>query len=158
MDPEIQQMVSTHKQHLTLLFQWYHLDVTRSTDTIKIFINGVMSGTQIVPNLFIPNPAAPLTIGQAENIGYMNGKLDEMTIYKRALSNQEILDIYNAGIAGKCKPMPTIPRNCSEILNKTLLHKWCLYHRPRWCRCIAFYELQLRYDYRWRWLDVGVKL
>lgn len=81
--------------------QWYHLAVVRSGSTYIIYINGVPSGSATNTNV-IPNPNAPLTIGQAENIGFMNGRLDEIAIYSRALPREELQTIYAAGSAGKC--------------------------------------------------------
>jgi hypothetical protein len=82
--------------------QWYHLAVTRNGDTYTIYINGSPSGSAINASS-IPNPNAPLTIGQAEGLGYMPGLLDEVTIYYRALSHAELQAIVAAGSAGKCK-------------------------------------------------------
>ena len=47
--------------------------------------------------------AAPLTIGQAEEMGFFKGRIDEVTIYKRALTQAELQSIVSAGSAGKCK-------------------------------------------------------
>jgi WD40 repeat protein len=41
-------------------------------------------------DIIIPNPDAPLTIGQAENLGFFSGLIDEVAIYHRALSPDEI--------------------------------------------------------------------
>ena len=49
----------------------------------------------------MPNTIAPITIGQAEFIGFFTGAIDEPTIYHRALLLQEIQAIFNAGTAGK---------------------------------------------------------
>ena len=36
--------------------------------------------------------------------GKLNGQLDEVSLYNRALTTTEINAIYAAGAAGKCKP------------------------------------------------------
>lgn len=83
--------------------EWYHLAVTRSGNTFSIYINGVPMGSE-ENDIVIPNPDAPLTIGWAEGTwGFMDGYLDEVTIYSKALTEEELLDIYTAGRAGKCK-------------------------------------------------------
>ena len=81
--------------------QWYHLAVVRRGSTYTIYVNGVPGGSADSTDP-IPNAGAPLTIGQAENIGFMTGRLDEIAIYNRALTPEELLAIYNAGSAGKC--------------------------------------------------------
>ncbi len=85
--------------------KWYHLSVVRSGSIYTIYINGVASGSATNSNA-VPSPNAPLTIASAESIGYMNGILDEISVYNRALSGSELQAIVNAGSAGKCK-LPT---------------------------------------------------
>jgi hypothetical protein len=69
--------------------QWYHLAVTRSQGTFTFYVNGAPVASEKV-EITIPNPDAPLTIGQAENIGFFSGLIDEVAIYDRALSPDEI--------------------------------------------------------------------
>jgi len=81
--------------------QWYHLAVVRKGSTYTIFVDGTPGGSAKNTDVIL-NPNAPLTIGQAENLGFMNGRLDEISIYNRALTQEELQAIYDAGIAGKC--------------------------------------------------------
>ena len=81
---------------------WYHVALVRDGNTLSVYENGILAGTDTI-NLTIQNPNGPLTIGQAEGISFVNGLIDEMTIYNRALSGTEISAIYSAGSAGKCK-------------------------------------------------------
>jgi hypothetical protein len=83
------------------LDQWYHLAVVRNGNLFTIYVNGVAIGSETSSRV-IPNAAATLTMGQAEGLGYMDGKLDEVTIYSRALSTNELQAVYNAGTTGKC--------------------------------------------------------
>jgi Concanavalin A-like lectin/glucanases superfamily len=69
--------------------QWYHLAVRRQGNTFTAFVNGLPAGS-VINTAAIPNPNAPLTIGQAESLGFMNGRLDEVAIYNRALSASEV--------------------------------------------------------------------
>jgi hypothetical protein len=93
--------------------QWYHLGVTRKGNIYTLFIDGTPVKSE-VNNDVIPNPDAPLTIGQAEGIGFMNGYLDEVTIYNRALAEEEIRTIAEAGAEGKGKKMD-LPAGWSMI-------------------------------------------
>lgn len=94
--------------------QWYHLAVTRSGSTYTIYINGVPSGSAVNTNA-IPTANAPLTIGMAEDIGWMNGDLDEMTIYDQALSPSQVMSIYTAGHGGKCKELTISTASLSAV-------------------------------------------
>lgn len=84
--------------------QWYHLAITRESNNYTIYINGQPAASAVNNNI-IPNANAALTVGQAENIGFMNGILDEMAIYHRALSADGIRAIFLAGEQGKCKKL-----------------------------------------------------
>ena len=80
---------------------WYHLALTRSNQVFTFFVNGQPIGSQ-TNSRAIPIVNAPLMIGQAEGFMYYGG-LDEVTIYRTALSPSQISAIYSAGTAGKCK-------------------------------------------------------
>jgi len=89
--------------------QWYHLAITRADNVYTIFVDGIAIGSE-ENSRTIPNSDASLLIGQSGELfgGFMEGLLDEMTIYNRALSEEEIMAINDAGSAGKCKPIGTI--------------------------------------------------
>jgi hypothetical protein len=44
--------------------------------------------------------------GQVIELARLNGRIDEVELFKRALPADEIKAIYLAGSAGKCKPLP----------------------------------------------------
>ncbi|MBI3949375.1 MAG: HYR domain-containing protein [Acidobacteria bacterium] len=83
--------------------QWYHLAITRSGSTYTFYVNGSAIGSA-TDTRAVPNVNAPLTIGQAEGLGFFHGRIDEVEIFTRALSASEIQAIFNADSAGKCKP------------------------------------------------------
>jgi hypothetical protein len=75
--------------------QWYQFAVTRSGNTYTIYVNDGV-GVSTVETHAVPNANAPLTIGWAEGSGtYASGRLDEIRIYSRALSEAEIQYLYN---------------------------------------------------------------
>ncbi|HLK60893.1 MAG TPA: LamG domain-containing protein, partial [Chthonomonadaceae bacterium] len=100
--------------------QWYHLAIVRSGFTYTIFINGAAAGSATNKNV-IPSPNAPLTIGQAELIGFLQGRMDELTLYSRALSKGEIQAVYNAGSAGKALPLAVYPNQGGDTGQVTVL-------------------------------------
>ena len=66
---------------------------TREGNVHKIFIDGMLSGNE-TNGLLIPGGiTAPLTIGAAENGGWVKGSLDQVRIYNRALSAAEIFQL-----------------------------------------------------------------
>ena len=65
----------------------------------------------------IPSINAPLTWGLVEAGRYLNGLMDEVEIYNRALSAAEIQAIFNAGSAGKCQGIPFTPLTAQAALS-----------------------------------------
>lgn len=80
---------------------WYHIAVVRSVSDYMFYVNGAWLGTATSTRA-IPNANALLTIGQAESLGFVDGRMDEVSIYDRALSDLEIDDVFVAGSYGKC--------------------------------------------------------
>ena len=74
---------------------WNHLVVVKSGNTIEIFLNGLSIGSTTTYGFanFSPNH---LTKFGNQYTDYYNGKLDDIGIWNRALSQQEISDLYNA--------------------------------------------------------------
>lgn len=83
-----------------------HLAVTNDGSKIRLYIDGVLDleVPKTVGTLF--DSAHPLQIGSLSGTSansFFNGTIDEVALFKRALSPAEILDIFNAGSAGRCK-------------------------------------------------------
>ncbi|MBL8819112.1 MAG: hypothetical protein JNL58_23990 [Planctomyces sp.] len=98
--------------------QFHHYAVTRSGGEISIFLDGVVVASASVaadenwaPSVFsVPRfgyrNGTPGQGGQ-DRVGssmFFGGILDEVTAYEKALSQTEVLNIVQAGTAGKTKP------------------------------------------------------
>jgi len=75
---------------------WYFIAVTRSGSTYTFYREGISDGAQS-DGTAIPDVAAPLTIGWAEEYATFDGALDDVRIYNRALSAAEITALYDEG-------------------------------------------------------------
>ena len=93
--------VETH-QDLPLL-TWTHLAGTFDGSTIRFYINGELAGTVDATSIG-PTNDAPLRIGTSGDCEHFVGLIDEIELFNRALSQEEIQSIVDAGTAGKCKP------------------------------------------------------
>ena len=124
--------------------RWYHFAITRNGSTYTIYTNGVIA-RQETSTVVIPNPAAPLRIGQAEDSYFMNGRLDETSIFRRALSTSEIATIFLAGSSGKCIPpvILTQPTNQSVLVGSNACFNVRAVGIP-----------QLAYQWRFNGLDI----
>lgn len=68
---------------------WHHVAMTRSGNTYSFFADGTSLGSA-VSALGLANASASLTFGQAEGLGFLDGRLDDLRIYDSALSPSEI--------------------------------------------------------------------
>ena len=82
------------------LNQWQNVIYVRNGATATIYINGVSILTTSVSGNSMPNPTSPYAttkIGSGfNNAEYFNGKIDDIGIWNRALTSQEIYNIYHA--------------------------------------------------------------
>ena len=74
---------------------WYHVIVTSSGSTHKIYLNGVDVQTQTGSGPFYSS-SSTLKVGYGEIHTYHNGRIGLYRIYNRALTAQEVLQNYNA--------------------------------------------------------------
>jgi WD40 repeat protein len=102
--------------------QWYHLAVTRNRGTFTIYVNGMPRTSEKV-DIIIPNPDAPLTIGQAENVGFFSGLIDEVAIYDRALSPDEVKARWSA----LARATPPFTEKVGEVVRRFPLHQGSTY-------------------------------
>jgi len=86
--------------------QWSHVAGTYNGSAVKIYVNGVLRGSAPASGPIFDS-TLPAYIGQSNTVNghTWSGKIDEIEIYDRALSDAEILAIYNSSGAGKCKPV-----------------------------------------------------
>ena len=72
--------------------EWSYITLIRKDQTAYIYVNGVLKGSKTG---FTNNVTAnTIKIGEYAS-EYTNGKLDEMRVYNRALSPQEVSDLYH---------------------------------------------------------------
>lgn len=86
------------------LNEWLHYAATFDGAEIRLYINAVLAAAAISP--LGPQLNESLRIGASPHDLYrtFGGMIDEVSIYNRALSPEEIKAIYDAGSAAKIKP------------------------------------------------------
>jgi flagellar hook assembly protein FlgD len=100
---------------------WNHIVVVYQNKQPSLYVNGqfVMTGlTSSCPNVY------PSTIfGNVLNYGPYDGLLDEVSIYNRALSTQEIINLYTAVVpyVQIISPVPGLSNINTPLLNYTVL-------------------------------------
>ncbi|NOS70517.1 MAG: hypothetical protein HOP33_11375, partial [Verrucomicrobia bacterium] len=109
--------VSAFIQSSTLISTgvWYHVAALRGSNFMQLYVNGQLERQTNVA--FAQNYGnLPLyfgSTGQAFWDHKLKGNLDEVSLYNRALSSNEIAGVYTASVAGKCKAVniTTQPQN-----------------------------------------------
>jgi hypothetical protein len=103
------------------LESWQHVVTTVDGLAVKIYRNGNLVGSTPYQGSLVENELQSIGIGAKLNddgswasnaAGYWNGKMDDIGLWNRALSNAEILGIYQTGLDGNdlsnAKPVETV--------------------------------------------------
>ena len=89
--------------------EWVHVVATWNGATASIFINGVLDASENAGES--SSNGHPAQIGLGEPLGAdlhpFGGLIDEVMVFDRALTTDEIQAIFDAGSAGLIKPTPT---------------------------------------------------
>lgn len=83
---------------------WTHAALTYDGSVVRLYTNGALGGTSGAHSEVFNNP---FYIGYSPNVTPYDrfvGRIDEVDLYNRNLSQSEVQSIYNAGTAGKCLP------------------------------------------------------
>jgi hypothetical protein len=92
---------------------WHHVAITRSGALGTLYVDGVAEDVRTVPPEAFEIGPGGLMLGQEQDcLGGcldpsqgLDGMVDEFSIYDRALSQAEVVAIFDAAGAGKCKPL-----------------------------------------------------
>lgn len=101
---------------------WYHLAAVKSATSFSIYVNGQLEDSRSPVPTFLDTHSGALRIGSnAVEGSHLNGLIDEVTIYGRALSATEIQAIFLADAHGKCKAATVLidikPRTFPNSIN-----------------------------------------
>lgn len=84
--------------------QWHHFAVVRKNGSIAYYRDGVPAGTATYTGFVGPDQ---FRIGSATaGTEVLPGDVDELTLYNRALTSDEVRSIADAAGSGKCKNIP----------------------------------------------------
>lgn len=98
------------------LSTWYHVVVTWDGTTISLYLNGLLDKA-MSSSATLPDDTS-ITIVQvgawSASNKYMNGAIDELTLFTRVLSKNEIAMLYNFGL-GSCGNTSASPWNSGLV-------------------------------------------
>ena len=100
--------VAINSQTIVQRGVWYHVAATYDGNQSVLYVDGVAEASA-TPGFALDYDTTPLYIGTtgtwAPYLGFFGGIIDEVSIYSRALSPNEIAAIYSARSLGKCPPL-----------------------------------------------------
>ena len=127
---------------------WMHVAWTYDQNTMLLYLNGQPIATNVIGPQPIATSSSNLHISGDDNgNGMFDGLIDEVSIYNRALSSNEIAAVYGAGLAGKClSAAPGItgqPLSQSVVLGDTVMfsvanNRPAAHHQPMGTQCQQF--------------------
>lgn len=82
------------------LYRWQHYAITvnRTTGTALIYVDGVLRNSSSTSVRTDFNVVGALNIGRAtNNLAYTSGRVDEVAVYNRVLSSDEVTQLYRRG-------------------------------------------------------------
>jgi hypothetical protein len=92
--------------------QWHHVAVTNVGAQARLYVDGQEVAANTLP-IVTPETETQFFIGRISgglgDTRQLNGFVDEVSVYDRALSADEIRAIYEAGAAGKCLDATVVP-------------------------------------------------
>lgn len=102
------QQVGAYSSEIVEPNKWYHVAATITSEEIRLYVNGVLQDTRAT-GFPLDHGDRPLFFGRTGEWceGYLNGSLDDVRIYNRALSESEIQELYT-GIHLPVKPVPSV--------------------------------------------------
>lgn len=107
------------------LNQWSHIVGTYDGTEARVYVNGVLADARPVSG---PMPAGThdLFIGRIETNPNRNfdGLIDEVAIWNRGLSSNEVAALYAVGSAGMCPPSAVPPAVTRQPSNQVVLAGW----------------------------------
>lgn len=113
-----QELISTTTLPLS---QWHHLTYTYSSNNVNIYLNGLLISS--FNNINLTNLNSGLYYFGASISGssqFYSGKIDDIGIWNRALTQQEITNLYNASLSTEDFAINTIdiyPNPTTTFLN-----------------------------------------
>jgi hypothetical protein len=103
--------------------QWFHVAFVYDGNDQIIYVDGVEEGRNRIGFVVPYASGDPLWIGNAEQTNrgrvtfpVFDGLLDEVALFNRGLSGDDVRAIFDAGSAGMCQPLP--PPTIDELVQR----------------------------------------
>jgi hypothetical protein len=134
--------------------QWHHVAFTADGTTLRLFRDGQIIGSQPYSGQFIQTSSNVLSIGAKLNDpgtavdisaagGVWNGRIDEVAIWSRGLTSEELVAVYQAGIGFGAAPRTDLAGDLFGKRSSAYLRVPFVVSNPQE---LVKWQLSLRYD------------
>jgi hypothetical protein len=113
---------------------WIHLAVTYDGTTKKVYKNGVLIDSNTDDSGTLTSVSTDVFIGKDSTADqyYFDGKIDELRVYNKALTQEEVINVMNSGLpshyvyvsetsTGTYNPL-NLARNCNDLYNDGIVN------------------------------------
>lgn len=88
---------ATYVESSITVSKWYHVVATYDRSLIKLYVNNVLVATKAYSQSLTVNPNNILIGNSGFGNEFFNGKMDQIRIYKRAITENEVKALYEEG-------------------------------------------------------------
>lgn len=100
---------------------WHYVVVNYNGVDQKLYIDGTLNNTNHIPGITIGYGGFPLKIGDGDFNLPFQGNIDDVRIYDRGLTDQEVADLAGGGCGPNVSPTnpPSSPQNTTPTVTQT---------------------------------------
>jgi hypothetical protein len=113
-------------ENLPSVNTWYHIALTRSSTALKFYVNGSLLDSRPTSSASASYTGTTVNavIGSRGGSQYFNGAIDDVRIYDRVISDQEVADLYDCSsptgiseFSGSGSRLTVYPNPVKDVLN-----------------------------------------
>lgn len=124
--------------------RWHHVAMTYDNAELRLYLDGKLDSAAPLTGRIVTTPQPLLIGGPPPGHGWpgwpylFKGRVDELALYNRALSSNEIAAIHETGAAGKCQLLPSFlqqPQSRTNVNGQTTVFSTVVVGSPssyRW--------------------------
>jgi hypothetical protein len=76
---------------------WHHIVLKANNGSATIYVDGVAGTSNSIPETILESGYMSIGVNGEANFAFLNGEMDAVGIWNRALSDAEVAELYNNG-------------------------------------------------------------
>ena len=91
--------------------QWYHVLVVYDGLNQYLYLNGALNNQRTTTGGNVISNSLPIRIGNNDVSSSFKGRIDDLSLYNKAVDSNEVLELFNRGVL----PVPTSEKICENL-------------------------------------------